>query len=203
MWKRFAIGVTAGLVIFLTISRAEAQLPSGRCEVGARLTTLAQNDFHDLNNKTDYGVGGQLSYDLTDFVAVEGDVSLFPQNLGGFSRRRTEGLLGVKVGTRGAGASFFGILKSGFVKFGPSPEPLGCILIYPPPLECTLASGQREFAVAMGGGVAVPFANRLRGRLEIADTLIRFKDPAIRNGRPVSEFTSHHLQVNVGLGLRF
>jgi hypothetical protein len=33
--------------------------------------------------------------------------------------------------------------------------------------------------------------------------LIRFNEPAIRDGRAVSGFTNHHLQVNVGLGLRF
>jgi hypothetical protein len=184
----------------------QAQSPSGRFEAGAQLTALRLNDFSDADNRVDYGVGGRLTYDLTDFVAVEGDLSVFPRSLGAFvpfSQRRTEGLLGVKVGTRGPGASIFGILKSGFVHFGASPEPVFCILIFPQPLSCRLAGGQSEFAVAIGGGVAIPVSNRLRGRLDVSDTLLRFNEAAIRDGRAVSEFTSHHLQVNVGLGFRF
>jgi hypothetical protein len=57
--------------------------------------------------------------------------------------------------------------------------------------------------VAIGGGVTMPVSERLRGRFEVSDTLIRFKDPAIRDGRLVTAFTSHHLQVNAGLGFRF
>jgi hypothetical protein len=112
----------------------------------------------------------------------------------------------VRAGTiriQAEGLRLFGTAEAGFLQFAPSPGPLACILIYPPPLTCTLAAGQTELAITLGGGVSVPLGSRVRGRVDLSDLILHFNDPALRNGLAVTAFTTQQLRLSAGVGLRF
>ena len=99
----------------------------------------------------------------------------------------------------------FAKLRPGFVAFSGAPEPFACILICPPPLNCTMASGPTVFAVDIGGGVEWFPTDRTVVRLDVGDRAIRYPGPAFDRDRNVhdEDFFGHDLRVSIGGGWRF
>jgi hypothetical protein len=82
-------------------------------------------------------------------------VNVYPQSFPHcvpFSRRRVAGLFGATMGPAFARVRPFGKLRAGFLSVQEAPAPFACILIFPPPLSCTLASGRTLPAFDLGGG---------------------------------------------------
>jgi hypothetical protein len=73
---------------------------------------------------------------------------------------RVEGLFGVTAGVTIDRVRPFARFRPGFLAVRESPAPFACILIYPSPLECVLASGRTLLAVDVGGGVDVALSSR-------------------------------------------
>jgi len=108
----------------------------------------------------------------------------------------------VTVGPRFARLRPFGKLRPGFLSF--HGQPVVCILIFPPPLSCVLATGRTVFALDAGGGVEVFATERTVVRVDVGDRLLKYPGPSFRNGRATEDsFVSHDVRLSAGAGLRF
>jgi hypothetical protein len=99
----------------------------------------------------------------------------------------------------------FAKLRPGFVTFREAPQPIVCILIFPPPLSCTLASGRRLFALDMGGGVEVFATRNTFVRADAGDRPLKYPGPVFDKNRTAQQngFFSHDFRFAIGGGLRF
>src|SRR5215510_5207707 len=113
MRKMFFLALAAtALLLMVPAQNAQAQSETPRVEIGLQYSRLSLHDF----DATDHGVGTRLTMNITDGLAVEGEVNFFPRgrdNLAaptGFSgvSQRTQGLFGVKYGMRSEKAGIFG-----------------------------------------------------------------------------------------------
>src|SRR5215813_9185925 len=99
--------------------RAQADTP--RVELGAHFSLIR---LPRLDSRAP-GVGGRITFNLNDHLAVEGEINLFPKDLPGrvsLSGQQTQGLFGLKAGMRSSRAGLFGKIRPGFTRFGEAPE---------------------------------------------------------------------------------
>jgi hypothetical protein len=91
------------------------------------------------------------------------------------------------------------------VTFRESSEPFACILIFPPPLECSLATGQTMFALDIGGGFEVQATPRTFLRVDAGDLLLKYSWPTTDSAdRPrQGSFFSSNFRFAAGAGWRF
>jgi len=166
---------------------------------------LGISDYGELD-ATDVSFGVGLSYRLTSWLATDAALSLAPANLGdpAFSGSRTEGALGFRLGPHLARTGVYAAVRPGFVKFSKPDEPTICILIFPPPLRCTLATGKSVFALDLVGGLQL---QNERGvlRFEVGDRIVKYPGPLLdANSEPRFDgFWSHNLAASVAVGVRF
>ena len=196
------ITVIAAL-LFLFASEVRSQ--ENRLEVAAILATTFQ---HELDS-TDLGFGGRIGFQATPIFAIEAEMSFYPSNIpeqGPVTESRFEGLFGVKIGPRFDRFSVFGKARPGFVRFSSAPEPIACIAIFPPPLNCVLAEGRNVLALDLGGGVELYPTERTLVRIDVSSLLLRYPGPALTgDGEAVAEdaFWGGNLKLTFSLGLRF
>jgi len=202
----------AAAVIALHAASAAAQMPVGRVlsdparfELGVQVA-LAQSGQFDAR---DAGVGGRIAWRPVSLVGLEAELNVYPRGFPDrrpFSRTRVEGLFGVTAGVAFGRIRPFARLRPGFVDVHESPDPFPCILIYPPPLACALASGRTLFALDAGGGVEVAVTPRTFVRVDVGDRLVRYPGPVFETDpRRIRErsFFGHDLRLATGAGLRF
>jgi hypothetical protein len=78
------------------------------------------------------------------------------------------------------------------------------ITIFPPPIECLLSAGRTELAFDLGGSAEFHSSRRTVVRMDLGDTIIRHGGPVmIRSSAHTNGLTTHNLQLNLGLSLRF
>jgi hypothetical protein len=182
-------------------ARAQAETP--RVEIGAHFSLIRLSLPPPLDS-TVPGVGGRITFNFNDHVAVEGEFNFFPKDLPGrisLSGRQTQGLFGLKAGMRSSRAGVFGKVRPGFMRFGQAPEPVFCaanLSIFPPSFGCWLAGGRTAFALDFGGVAEVYPSRRTVVRFDLGDTVLNFR--GIFAGRSL---TTHNLQFNAGVGFRF
>ena len=200
------------LIVFLCgVRAASAQSIADRMEVAANLSLLRLSDF----DATNAGLGGRLSFDLTNWAAVETEVNFCPRDrvthpksntsFGSYrvisDRSRTDALFGIKVGAQTGRLGAFLKARPGVTRLadkGTRCEGPSCAVIL-----MLLARNRysTEFAFDFGGGVEVYPTARTVARVELGDTMIRhrsFAPPC-----PASQCTSHNFSSRVGLGYRF
>ena len=163
---------------------------------------------YDQFDETDAGLGADVSYRLADWIAADAQLSFFPDELGepvAFSGSRLEGLIGLRVGHRFGNAGLYGALRPGVVKFSEAPAPRPCILIFPPPLECSLAGGKSLLALNYGAGFELHPGDRAVIRAEVGDLMIRYSGPAFDKDREIfaDHLWSHNLRATASFGIRF
>ena len=184
---------------------AGAQTAPPRMEVGVQVASARSGEF----DATDVGFGGRVSWRPTDILGFEAELNLFPQHFPDgrpFSRRRLEALFGATAGVSVVGRLRpFARLRPGLVSVAESPEPFACILIYPPPLVCTLASGRTLLAVDVGGGVDISTSPRTFVRVDVGDRMLRYPGPAFDADRVIHDrsFFVHEFRFAAGGGVRF
>lgn len=185
-------------IVHSQIAMAQSETP--KLELGAHLSALRISELDDTN----LGVGGRVTFNLNQRVALEAEMTFFPGDLGGVRSNRTLGLFGVKAGQRWDKFGLFGKARPGFINFSNESSTIICPAVVPTPLSCWLAAGGAEFALDYGG-VAEYYPSRgTVVRFDVGDTLIRYRGPFGRpNGQAADNLNSHNLQVNVGFGLRF
>lgn len=179
---------------------AVAQSSPGRFELGGQVTSVVSSEF----DETDVGFGGRLAWYPAGIIGMEAEFNAYPEDFA-YSGGRVEGLFGVTVGPRFDRVRPFAKLRTGFLSIREAPRPFACILIYPPPLACELASGRTLAVFDLGGGVEVSTTQRTFLRVEAGDRLVKYPGPVIDNDRMVQDdsFFGHDFRFAVGAGLRF
>ena len=190
-------------VVMALVSVVPAAAQSGTLEVGGQVAVVRSTEF-DAN---DLGLGGRVSW-LPGMFGIEGELNWFPRGFPDdrpFSRARVEGLFGITAGPRIGALRPFVRVRPGFVTVRASEEPLACILIFPPPLTCTLAGGRTLMAFDLGGGMSIDVSPRASWRVDVGDRMVRYPGPAFRDGGRVQDesFFGHDVRVATGLGVRF
>ena len=194
---------TAADLLFLFASEVRSQ--ENRLEVAAILATTFQYEL----DSTDLGFGGRIGFQATPLFAIEAEMSFYPSNIPEqvpVTESRFEGLFGVKIGPRYDRFSVFGKARPGFVRFSSAPEPIACIAIFPPPLNCVLAEGRTMLALDLGGGFELYPTERTLVRIDVSSLLLRYPGPALtRDGEAVAEdaFWGGNLKLTFSAGLRF
>ena len=206
--------VVTPIALFLSLHskplRAQSDPP--KLEVGAQFATLRLSEF----DKVDTGVGGRISYDFTEHIAVEGEVNFFfpTDRFDAFlalsssairiatGSHRIEGLFGLKVGARSKWVGVFAKVRPGFLHF--TRDEFNPLILAPINPHYKTEAG---FALDFGGGIEFRPSRRNVVRLDLGDTVIRFSrlrqlPVVILNQQPV-HFTSHNFQLNAGIGFRF
>jgi len=187
----------------------EAQPGPERLEVAVNLSMLRLSGV----GSTNAGIGGRVTFDLTNHVALEGDVDYVPsdrisspeyRSFRPFrivsNRNRTTGLFGVKVGTYTPRFGAFAKVRPGFTHLRETSGGCvgeGCAAV-------TLIAGptpyRTEFAFDAGGGFEVYPTERTVARVELGDTIIRHRIVGMQCSQ---DCTSHNLSSRVGFGWRF
>jgi hypothetical protein len=189
------------VVVLAPLAAPGRAVAQSHFDAGAHVSVVRSTEF----DTTDTGIGGRISWYPIDLVGAEAEVTVYPAQFtreNGFSRSRIEGLFGVTMGPRFAHARPFAKLRPGFLAF--RGQPVVCILIFPPPLSCVLASGRTLFVLDAGGGVELFPVGRTMIRAELGDRVIKYPGPSFRNGRATQQsFYSHDLRVSAGAGVRF
>lgn len=183
---------------------AHGQSSPARFDAGVQIASPTSSQF----DAADVGFGGRLAWHPIGLVGVEAEVNLYPGDFPEprpFSRFRVEGLFGATVGPRLGRVRPFARVRPGFVRMREAPAPFPCILIYPPPLACTLALGRTLFALDVGGGVDIPVGARTFVRVDAGDRLLRYPGPAFDEARTQHDraFLSHEFRFAAGGGIRF
>ncbi len=176
---------------------------SGSLELGAQAPIARIGEL----DATDVGIGARASWNPSPLLGVEGELNLFPSDIPdrvAISGSRLEGLFGVTVGPRFSGWRPFARVRPGFLRLGAAPAPVACILIFPPPLSCTL-SDQTLFAMDVGGGVELFTPASTFIRVDVGDRMLRYPGPAIDRAFQAhgDSFFGHDVRVAVGAGWRF
>ncbi len=189
------------VVVLVFVSSTGALHAQDRFEAAAQIATAHSSEF-DAN---DTGVGGRFAWHPTALIGAEAEMNVYPRGFpsaSSFSSSRVEGLFGVTVGPRFARLRPFGKLRPGFLSF--HGQPVVCILIFPPPLSCVLATGRTVFALDAGGCVEVFATERTVVRVDVGDRLLKYPGLSFRNGRATEDsFFSHDVRLSAGAGLRF
>jgi hypothetical protein len=179
----------ASLIVLST--RPAAAQPDGQTfEAGVQVAGAVSSEF----DSTDVGFGGRVAWHPATVLGIEGEIDLYSGTLGddaAFSGGRLEGLFGATIGPRLGRLRPFARVRPGFVQFREASEPIVCILIFPPPLRCTLAAGRTVFAFDLGGGVEWLPSGRTFLRFDAGDRMIRY--PTV----------SHDFRFALGGGVRF
>jgi len=219
MSKRRVFAVAATILFFsLGVRYASAQSEKLRFEAGAQALLIRIDNepfcFACPDKRTELGFGGRFAYNITNYVALEGEVDFFPRRYeavitpvnGG---RIIEGLFGVKSGKRFPKIGIFGKARPGFLRYtraetkiefpnGNGPVPGNRFGI--------AFGGVNHFAVDLGGVVELYPSRRTVVRFDAGDTVVRYANIPVflGNGQLVME-TRHlnSLQVSVGFGFRF
>jgi hypothetical protein len=203
----------ASLLVFLfAADSGSAQSAGRRVELGGQAAILRVEGSSGGRSTTNGGVGGRVSFDLTHWMALDGEVSVFPRETvagpesGGTRllqyRRRTDARAGLRIGAHGERLGVFLNARPGITYLAHQRggcEGPGCSLMLPPPVADRYRT---EFAFDIGGGVEFYPSARTVARAEIGDTMIRHGNAAPPWLAPSSR-TSHNLSSRFGVGFRF
>jgi hypothetical protein len=184
-------------------------------EIGVQYTSLSINlpGFGGTENAP--GVGGRVTYNFTDYFAVEAEGNVFPSatrrdyTTGGAAQQLQAG---VKVGKRWSRWGLFAKARPGFVSFGET--------LAPTQVESggvTVFSFQRErkthFSMDVGGVLEFYPSRRVLVRFDAGDTIVRYGEHAefvpfpVPTGAsaiaPAGAEIKHSFQFSAGVGFRF
>jgi hypothetical protein len=179
--------------------------PTERFEAGAQVVASTVPGF----DGSDLGFGGRLAWRADDVLSFEGELNLFPGKFPdtgiAISRRRIEGLFGLTAGVQLGRLRPFAKFRAGFVDVQQAPEPFACILIFPPPLSCTLGAGRTLPAFDLGGGVQIDVTPRTFVRVEGGDRMVKYPGPAIDDDgiHQDESFFGHGFRFSAGVAVRF
>ena len=199
--------VSIAVILLLVAGQASAQTEPRRLEVGGYFSTLSIGDAGNTNA----GLGGRVSYELSRWLWVDGDLSFFPSDrldIGSgaealmlqtqYSRRRLEGFAGPKIGVRGERFGVFGKARPGVTHL--IDKGMNCVGEL-----CALALLARpeynpEFALDLGGIVEFYATERTVARFDLGTTVIRHRSSF---APPCRECTTQNFSTSLGMGVKF
>ena len=200
----FKSAVTFCVLLLLTLvlhGAAIAQSEESKFEAGAQFSVIGRGAGGVATN---IGGGGRLTFNLTRYLALEGELNYFPS--AGFNDVRSfQGQFGVKSGLRFNRFGVFGKVRPGFIdtKYdfrppcSPFPCPPGALCITPPCFLATstfLASStvaNTDLSLDVGSVVEFYPSKLVTVRFDVGDTVVN---------RTVA---THNLQLGAGVGFRF
>ena len=189
---RLTLTLLTALILFAG-SSALAQSNIPKLEAGAQLSII---DMRESIVEKPPGIGGRFSYNVSDLLAVDTEVSYFSTAEVGLNR--TQGLFGVKAGKRFGGPSVgvFAKVRPGFMRFHGERRPGVSV------------DGTTKFALDLGGVVELYPSARILVRVDVGDTVIFYNHETVRRlslpGGPQRQLgTSHNLQTSIGISFRF
>lgn len=176
--------IGTSLLILAAAVAAQAQHELPRVEVGIQLSTLK---LHALGEGP-VGVGGRFHYNFTPYLALDAEVSYFPQDPDSGAFGHTLGLAGARVGKRFGDFGVFGKFRAGVVD-----------------LTSIALSERRHPAFDVGLIYEYYATERIALRLDLGDLIIPFGDATRLSpmGVPERLGTRHTLSFAAGVAFRF
>lgn len=180
----------------------------------------------DNSPRTETGVGGRFTFNLTDTIAAEAEMTFFPRRAESpvpvFGARTpgriTQGLFGVKAGRRFDKFGIYGKARPGFIRFGRAFRGTQAATnIFGSTIFVADNGGRTDPAVDVGGVLEFYPSRRIVTRFDAGDTIIRFRELTYRFQPPppagpvqppvaaatLPGHTQHNFQFNAGIGIRF
>jgi Outer membrane protein beta-barrel domain len=189
------------LLLFLSITHeyVSAQSNESKIEVGAQFSVLGGEPGYWLDSPAFVGGGGRLTFNLTRYLALEGELNYFPA--AGFNdTQRFQGQFGLKSGLRFDRLGVFGKVRPGFIHTDYDFR----VLCYNSPCFTT---SNNKFSLDIGGVLELYPTKRVIVRFDIGDTIVNREASYFFNGgffaRPVGGYATHNLQLSAGVGFRF
>jgi hypothetical protein len=185
-----------------------AETQTKRFEVGAQFTSLfvkpsnAQGSLFVPRIHTEPGLGGRVTFNLTESIAFEAEGNYFTREQFSFPEggKMFQGQFGGKIGKRFDRWGVFGKARPGFVGFSRVFQSLG--------VQLPAFSFTRKLypSLDVGGVVEFYVSPRWMARFDVGDTIIRYGEirfPGLAPSFTVPSVTRHNLQVSSGIGFRF
>jgi hypothetical protein len=180
-------------IILLTCKAAQAQSGTSKIEVGGQFSII---DMRESISEKPPGVGGRFTYNLTDQIAIDTEVSYFSTSE--VDLNRTQGLFGLKMGRRfeNPPIGLFAKARPGFMRF------------HGERLPGVTVDGTTKLALDLGGVFEFYPSSRFILRIDAGDAIIFYNGETIRRlsvpGGPQQRLgTSHNMQAGIGMGFRF
>lgn len=206
----FLLGLT--LLLICTPGRAQQTDPS-KLEIGAQFSSLT---LTEPGVKREVGVGGRVTYNLTNNLAIEAEGNYFPSgSTRGFTPGGSilQGQFGVKAGKRWQKFGVFAKARPGFVSFDGTyaPRLTGTTTINGmqfPVYDLDRIIRTTHFSMDLGGVVEVYPLRRVIVRFDAGDTMIRYGPHDELDFARTPEFfraparTTHNFQFSAGVGFR-
>jgi hypothetical protein len=199
------------ILVLVTVAGARTASAQSvpRLDVAAQATLLRLSD----PGSTSAGVGGRMTFDLSRWIAVDGEANFYPHDdftlsssavVDGnlnlvYHRRRSDAFVGMKIGVRGERFGLFAKARPGFARLGDKGvECRGDVCAF---LTLLFAPTEyrTEFALDLGGIVEYYPTARTFARVDLGDMLIRHRSAA----PPCGGCTTHNFTTRLGFGLRF
>ncbi len=190
--------ITTCLTTLLLVAFAQgahAQSPYEKFELGVHYTTLRVSEKSDQ----DSGVGARFTYNLNQYLGVEAEVNALPQSREGGGQNEVQGFFGARAGIRKKNYGLFVKARPGYNRF---------YLLGVTPGPNAFEQGHTRFALDLGGVVEYYPNHNLALRLDVGNTMIRYKPGDFfyqRLDQPmfVNKEFSHNLQITLGFAFRF
>jgi Outer membrane protein beta-barrel domain len=195
----FTSAVSLCVLLLLTLIPYEsvmAQSEGAKFEVGAQFSVIGRSAGGDATN---IGGGGRLTFNLTRYLALEGELNYFPS--AGFNDvRRFQGQFGVKSGLRFDRFGVFGKVRPGFINTKYDVQTFCIQTVCLPNGVCTqiflpacspITIADTGFSLDVGGVLEFYPAKRVIVRFDVGDTVVNHS------------FATHNLQLGAGVGFRF
>jgi hypothetical protein len=213
---RSTLPLLALLFGFTCLTNASAQSNEKKLEIGAQVTSLTLlPQSSDGYSVSEPGFGARLTYNLTDKLAAESELNLFP-NRNSFGivdqGRALQGQFGIKYGKRFKRVGLFAKVRPGFLSIsrvsisepGAPLVPSGLIPV------TTRIARQTHFTIDIGGVVEFYPSRSTVFRVDAGDTLVRYGRPRFQpvafdpqDLTTIPTRINHSFQLTAGFAFRF
>ena len=190
------------LIICSVRPPVQAQVDERKLEASLLYSSINLEPFDSRES----GAGVRLAYNINQYLSVEAEGTLFEFAIGDHPTDdllAAMGLIGVKAGVRNRHFGAFAKVRPGVANF-PKLRVLRGFCFRE--LSCDGGRGGNRLAVDAGAVLEVYPTDWLIIRLDVGDTMIRFKDDRLTSFPSdirIKNGFSHNLQVSGAVGFRF
>ena len=208
------VAFLTGLTLLLVCKPGQAQQTEpAKLEIGAQFSSLT---LSEPGVKREVGVGGRVTYNLTDNLAIEAKGNYLPSgSTRGFTPGGSilQGQFGVKAGKRWQEFGLFAKARPGFVSFDGTSAPtlIGTTTIngmQVPVYDFDRIVRTTHFSMDLGVVAEAYPSRRVVVRFDAGDTMIRYGSHDELDFSHTPEFfraparTTHNFQFSAGVGFR-
>jgi hypothetical protein len=219
-YKNLLLKICLLLITFLIQSTVQAQSDVQRVEIGGHFIMMSKFDAVDrtageLTEETDeftlnlnLGLGGRFTVNLTRYLAMETEWNVLPQ-INEYTGRKSQWFYGAKLGVRKNSYGIFAKARPGYMYM--SREYCDDYPVFEGNYKC-LGTYKKNPAFDVGGVLEYYPNKRSIVRLDVGDTIVHFNHinryrpelgPEFNVATQVFGGTTHSLQINLGVGIRF